>query len=104
MHGDEQEVLVLGQPDDAGANERATREVEGMRELGLDKPVRGRFLFCCRQFVQIVDCERHRELRRNDLDLPAAGNADRRAQNLVAPHNFVEAAFQKRRIERRRHP
>ena len=45
MHGDKQEVLVLGQPDDAGADQRAAREIEGMHELGLDEPVRGSFLF-----------------------------------------------------------
>src|SRR5262245_13008526 len=57
-----------------------------------------------RQRVQIVERERHRKVRRDDLQMSTVDDGEGCAQNLVAAHDFVDAPLQDGYVARRRYP
>ena len=87
-------MFLLRQAQQARPNQRAVREIEGMKRFVLNQ-YRVRFLLSgLRELPQIVECQRHDQLRRNDLHVSTVDSGEGRAQNFVASHDFVDASLQ----------
>ena len=98
VHGDEEEVFLLGQAHQASPDEGTLREVEGMERFFLNELVSDSLLLGARQRAQIVERQRHDQLRRNDLHVSTVDDGEGRAQNFVAAHDFVDAPLQDRHV------
>lgn len=58
MDGDEEEMLVLGKPNEASANERTACKVEGIQQLFFYQPMTRAFSSGFRQFAQVNEIQR----------------------------------------------
>src|SRR5262249_21570884 len=83
-------------------NKGTTRKIEGMTQFFLKDLLDGSLLAGCLQLVQILERQRHGQLRRNDLHILTVDVGEGRAQNFVASHDLVDASLQDRRVDRRR--
>ena len=99
MKADEQEVFPLGQPQQASAHQGTSREVKGVKRLFLNKTVSGGLHLGFWQPMQVLKPQGHGQLWCNDLHVTAFLDVEGRAENFVAPHDFVNAPFQDRHVE-----
>ena len=97
VHGQQQRVILLGQPQQGRAQERSARQIEGPRRLLLGQPPRLRLRI--RQASQVHLGQRHDHRGRNHLKRPAVFGHEGGAQGFVAVHDRLQGEAQRLRAE-----
>ena len=96
-------MFLLGQAQEASPDERPLCEIERMKHFFLND-LESEDFFAVRRCPEIIVCQGHDQLRRNDLHVPTVNDGKGRAENFVAAHDFVDAALQDCCVARRRQP
>ena len=99
VHVEQQQVLFGRKAQQLRAQQRARLQVEGLASLCVGDLARARLTLGLRHRAEIGHRERHRLRCFDDLHGLALAQGKARAQRLVARHQLIEAALQRRRIE-----
>ncbi len=104
MQSQKGHVIIVGQTQEAGANQRASGEIK--RPLGFfhRQSQRLSLAFRSRQAPQVGERDRQSQRGRDDLNWLIAFGRKRCPQNFVAVDDLIEASLQRRHVERARKP
>src|ERR1700736_2184077 len=100
MHGDEQNMFVFTQAQDAGSQERAGFQVKGKRGFRDRSSLFFGFASWGREVAEVVQRDDHRTLGMNDLRRSAIGERKSGAKDFMAAHYLVDAALEDRNVQR----
>jgi hypothetical protein len=104
MHGDRQQVVVVGEARDLHPDQGRTGEVERPAGLGADPVPRRPLALGSRHRPEVAAVRRERGVRDDDLGGLGTGEDDRGAQNLVAPHHVPGGASDEVGVQRAAQP
>jgi len=100
VHGQQQPVLAVAQPQQTCPQQRSPREIEACTAFRLRDPPRLRVALRLRQRAQVIDVERDVERRCDHLHQPRVIHREARAQRLVAANDLVQCPPQRVAVER----
>jgi hypothetical protein len=101
---DDELVLVRGQPEEEGTEERAPGQVERLLDLGLHVSLDGGLPVTGRHVLQVDRPGCYRPRRHDVLMRLTVAGHERRSQRLVAPHELGEGARQGGFVDRAAQP
>src|SRR5262245_53752570 len=100
VHGEQEHMFLMLEPEQLGADQRATTEIERLLCLIVRMAVNLGLLLLCGKVGQIHSGQEQRHSRSDDLDEPAIFHREACAQHLMTPDNFVQTPVQCKRVER----
>ncbi len=100
VHGEQHHVLVVGQPQQPGAQQRPARQVEGERRLAVHQPRDLHVALRLRQRRQVRHRDGHRAGRQRGRHDAVVARAEHGAQHLVAAHHLGQGALQRGHVQR----
>ena len=91
MHDQEQDVLLLAQSQQGGAQRQIVRQVERALSLRVEQVLHRGFAFCLRARTQVERPQGSRAALGDDLHRAAVDGGKGGAQGFMAAHDLVEA-------------
>ena len=105
MHGQQQDVIVFTQSQQFDSKQRPIHQIERFPSLGVCES--SSFVQACSvisQPTQINHTQVERLLQRDNLHGFSIDHRERRAQHFMATQSFIQALFERDRIERALQP
>src|SRR3954471_20258422 len=94
VHDDQQQMLVLGEPDEPGANQGQSGEIEWFLRGFLQALLRAHFTIAIRQLRQINERRLYLEAPLDDLDWRSVNRGETSAQGFMAVNHRLQSLLE----------